>query len=149
DTGKELREFPSPSRFAIGLAVSADGKLLLTTAWGEAVQVPGPDGKPRHVSAKDHPVTWWDLTTGKQKNEIRLPEQGAGPVAFSANGKLFAVASSRPGARIRLVEVATGKEVRKIEGFRGVVRSLAFTPDGRRLVSGMEDSSALIWDLTR
>jgi WD40 repeat protein len=47
------------------------------------------------------------------------------------------------------VELATGREVKKIEGFRGIVRSLAFLPDGKRLVSGMEDSTALIWDLTR
>jgi WD40 repeat protein len=94
-------------------------------------------------------VTWWDLATGKVRNQVFLPEQGAGPVAFSPDGKLFAVASSEPGARIRLMETATGKEVWRIEGFRGVVRSLAFMPDGRRLVSGMDDSSALVWDLKR
>ena len=39
--------------------------------------------------------------------------------------------------------------MQKIEGFRGTVRSLAFLPDGKRLVSGMEDGSALVWDLAR
>jgi WD40 repeat protein len=47
------------------------------------------------------------------------------------------------------METATGREVRKIDGFKGTVKSLAFMPDGKRLVSGMNDSSALIWDLTR
>jgi WD40 repeat protein len=47
------------------------------------------------------------------------------------------------------METATGREVHKIDGFRGTVRSLAFLADGKRLVSGMEDGSALVWDLTR
>jgi WD40 repeat protein len=62
----------------------------------------------------------------------------------------LAVASaSQPGARVRIVELISGREAYRIEGFRGVVRSLAFLPDGRRLVTGMDDSTALIWDLTR
>ena len=45
------------------------------------------------------------------------------------------------------VEMASGREVLKIDGFRGWVYSLAFLPDGKRLVAEMEDSTALIWDL--
>ncbi|MCI0455899.1 MAG: sigma-70 family RNA polymerase sigma factor [Gemmataceae bacterium] len=148
-TGKELRKFPGPGSHVIRMTISPDSKLVLASAWGTPVRVELGDGTVHHVSPKSHPVAWWDLTTGKQRQRLMLPEDGAGPVAFAPNGKFFAVASSRPGARIRVVEVATGREVRRIEGFRGVVRSLAFMPDGKRLVSGMEDSTALVWDLTR
>jgi RNA polymerase sigma factor (sigma-70 family) len=148
-TGKELRKFPAEGGHLIGKAVSPDGKLLLTSTWGEPVQIRLPNGMMRYSTAKNHPIIWYDLTTGKPRSRIFLPEEGAGPVAFAPNGKLFAAASSRPKGVIRLVEVATGREVRKIEGFRGQVRSLTFLPDGRHLVSGMEDSSALIWDLGR
>jgi RNA polymerase sigma factor (sigma-70 family) len=147
--GKELNWIPGNIRFAIGMAVSPDSKLVLASSWGESMQIKLPDGSVQSTTAKNHPVAWWGLTKGDLVNRILLPEESAGPVAFAPDGKLLAVASSRPGTHIRLIETATGREVRKIEGFRGIVRSLAFMPDGNRLVSGMEDSSALVWDLTR
>jgi RNA polymerase sigma factor (sigma-70 family) len=148
-SGKELRHFPSEGSHVISTTISADGKLLLASAWGKSFEVKMPDGTRQSTIPRAHPVAWWDLATGRLRMKIDLPEQGAGPVAFSPDGRRFAVASSNPGTRIRIVEVATGKEVRRVEGFRGLVRSLAFLPDGRRLVAGMEDGSALIWDLTR
>lgn len=127
-TGKELHKFSAAGGHASALALSPGGQLLAST-WGQ-------------------PLTWWNLATGQRSNQLRWPEKEAGPVAFAPNGRLFAVASSRRGAPIRLVEMASGREMYKIEGIRGVVRSLAFLPDGKRLVAGMQDSTALIWDVT-
>src|SRR5262249_10506825 len=137
------------SHVQIGMAVSPDSKLVLASAWGKPIEIKLPDGSIQHTVAKDHPVTWWDLTTGEVRRRIELPEEGACPLGFAPDGLLFAVASSQPGSRIRLIETATGREIRKIEGFRGIVRSLAFMPDGKRLITGMDDSSVLVWDLTR
>jgi RNA polymerase sigma factor (sigma-70 family) len=148
-TGQYVRSFAGAGRMDIGMAISADSKLIASTAYGKTVQTKLPDGSVQSSSPKDHPVTLWNLSTGDVHKQITLPEQRPGPVTFSPDGKLFAVASADPGTRIRLMETSTGREVRKIEGFRGIVRSLAFMPDGNRLVSGMEDSSALVWDLTR
>jgi WD40 repeat protein len=148
-TGQYERSFAAGGRMDIGMAISADSKLMASTAYGKTIQTKLPDGSVQHSSPKDHPVTLWNLAAGDVLKQITLPERQPGPIAFSPDGKLFAVASVEPGARIRLLETATGLEVRKIEGFRGAVRSLAFMPDGNRLISGMEDSSALIWDLRR
>jgi WD40 repeat protein len=148
-TGKSLRSFPSEGSIHIGMAVSPDGKLVLASAYGKSIQTKLPGGGVQSSSPKKHPVTLWGLRTGDLQKQVFLNEENPGPVAFSPDGKLFAAASSRPGSRIRLMETATGREVRAIERFRGIVRSLAFLPDGTRLVSGMEDGSALIWDLTR
>jgi RNA polymerase sigma factor (sigma-70 family) len=148
-TGKELRSFPKEDGTQIGTAISGDSKLILATAYGKSVPVKLPDGSTGGTAPKDHSVAWWDLATGERRKEISLPEEGPGPVAFSPDGTQFAVASSRPGSLIRVMDTATGRELRKIEGVRGVVRSLAFMPDGKRLISGMEDSSALVWDLER
>jgi WD40 repeat protein len=43
--------------------------------------------------------------------------------------------------------VATGKETRTIAAPTFRTRALAFTPDGSRLVTGMADTSILVWDL--
>jgi RNA polymerase sigma factor (sigma-70 family) len=148
-TGWLQRTFPSADGVLIATTTSPDSKLLLATAHGRSVPIKLPDGTTQFSTPKGHRVALWDLTTGRLRKEVLLPEEGAGPVAFSPDGAWIAVASSRPGSRIRVLDATTGREVRKIDGRRSVVHSLAFMPDGKRLVSGMEDSTALIWDLTR
>jgi WD40 repeat protein len=147
-SGKELRKFPMESSFLIGRDISPDGQLFLTSTWGKPVTIKLPDGRLQSSTPMNHPVSLWELASGGLRKQITLPEQGAGPVAFSRDGKLFAAASHRPGDRIRVWD-ASGQEVRVIEGFRGIVSSLAFMADGKRLVTGMEDGSALVWDLTQ
>src|SRR5262249_20859246 len=45
-------------------------------------------------------------------------------------------------------EVATGRPRRSLSGQGGFVLAMAMTPDGRRLISGGHDRSALVWDVT-
>jgi hypothetical protein len=50
--------------------------------------------------------------------------------------------------RIHLVELATGKERHTFSGTSGRVLTLSFSPDGKKLLSGSEDTTATVWDLT-
>src|SRR5262249_27685104 len=122
-SGKELRHWPLDGGFTIGRAVSPDGKLLLTSAWGKTVQTRLTNGTVQNSSSMNHPVSIHELETGRLRKTIVLPEQGAGPVAFSADGNWFAVASSRPGNHLRVFDVS-GTEVWAVEGFPSIVRSL-------------------------
>jgi WD40 repeat protein len=147
-TGKELRAFPAEGFPQVSLAISPDSKMLLASASGPPVETKLPGGLTQHSIADKHPVSLWDLSSGKLLKQFTVAEQAAGPVAFSADGKLIAEAAGYPDSRIRIWETATGREVSLIDTGRGYVRCLAFMADGKRLVTGMEDSTALIWDLT-
>jgi WD40 repeat protein len=50
-------------------------------------------------------------------------------------------------ASLRLWNFATGQEIRRFEGHMAPIFSVAFTPDGRRGLSGGMDSQIILWDL--
>lgn len=49
--------------------------------------------------------------------------------------------------QIRLWELKSGQVVRLLEGHKATVTSLAFSPDGKYLVSGGDDCAIKVWDL--
>jgi WD40 repeat protein len=70
---------------------------------------------------------------------------GGVALAFAPDGKTAAV--SDLGGRIRLWEIATGKEVRRLEGHQAHVTCLAFSQDGKTLASGSFDHTLGLWDV--
>jgi len=136
-TGKKLGEVNEPSgpSWAV-FAVAPDNKTAIMT---------GVSGSLRAI----------DLTTGKVVQEIDTGRftPSAGPV-FSPNGKLFALGlcdrtrSLEGPYEVRLYDAATGKVVKTFGGHEGLVSGLAFSPDGKTLASGSQDTTILFWDLT-
>jgi WD40 repeat protein len=115
-------------------AFSADGKLLAT--W-EAAR-PG--------------VKVWDLRTGKllwtlENNARTKWLRQVVALAFSPDGRTLATGGIAAEYRIEVWELATGKLRCRLAGHDGAVQSLAWAPDGRHLVSGSADSTALVWDV--
>lgn len=47
---------------------------------------------------------------------------------------------------VRLWDAETGAEVMTLKGHAGQVFSAAFSPDGKRIVTGSNDSAAKVWD---
>src|SRR5262245_61416997 len=68
-----------------------------------------------------------------------------GPVAYSRDGRL--VVSGSLDRKIKVWDVATGRLVRTIPARTGVL-SVAFSPDGRRILSGEESKqdALKLWD---
>jgi WD40 repeat protein len=50
---------------------------------------------------------------------------------------------------VALWDLGSGKEITRFTGHRGDIASLAFSADGARLVSGSQDTTALVWDLNK
>jgi RNA polymerase sigma factor (sigma-70 family) len=148
DTGKEVRTLDTKERNAESVALSADGRRLLTSGWGKAIETKLPDGRTRLSTAEEHPLDLWDLTEGKLLRQITLPGTTSGPVAFSADAKTIAAAVDKPGPRVRLWDADSGAEKPAI---RLPVRAsaLTFSPDGRFLITALEDTTALVWELEK
>ena len=53
------------------------------------------------------------------------------------------------GGAVRLWELPSCREIGRLEGHRGWVQTVAFSPDGTRLVSGGLDTTGLVWDVSR
>jgi WD40 repeat protein len=87
-------------------------------------------------------VLAWDVRTGEVSLRLML-EEGLTAVAASPDGQWLAGACGD----VRIWELASGKEVLCLRDPEARALSLAFSPDGRRLVSGMTDGTALVWDL--
>ncbi|KAF5337789.1 hypothetical protein D9758_016297 [Tetrapyrgos nigripes] len=66
-------------------------------------------------------------------------------IALSADGQQ--VVSGSDDKTIRIWNVETGEEEKKLEGHSRLVRSVAFSADGQRVVSGSEDKTIRIWNV--
>jgi WD40 repeat protein len=97
----------------------------------------------------------WELGGGNRvvklwepASERRLPalphRRAVGAVAFSPDGATLASAA---GQTIKLWDVATGRERRRLKGHGHDVYTLSFTPDGTALLSGGGDRSVRLWDV--
>jgi RNA polymerase sigma factor (sigma-70 family) len=127
DTGKQLHKLDGHQNEVHALAFSRDGRLLASGG----------------SSFRNSLVNFWEVATGKLVKT--LPGAGVA-LAFAPDGRTLAVVGFNERA-IRLYETKTWELRGRLEGHRDEVGALAFTADGRRLVSGSSDATGLVWDV--
>lgn len=149
--GKRLAAACSDPQGAVFVWDADTGKLLrLLTGLKQEVRslAFAPDGG-RLAAEDQHTVLIWDAATGERGRRWRLPG-GAfpgtteGPVGFSPDGKEIACGTHRT---LCFWDLATGEQKRAYARHRGPVSRVAFTPDGRGLLTGSQDGTAALWDL--
>lgn len=172
-TGQEVRDF-QPNDRATAVAFTPNGKYIVTgsssgsgwddsyksmalwdAATGREIRKFGdtssknalavtPDG--RHVVANSGwKLKLWDIATGREVRTFQGEHTSIlTSVAIRPDGR-YAVSGSWDKT-LKLWDIATGREIRTMKGHIEKVLSVAFTPDGRHILSGpggFEDAARL------
>ncbi|HTU18849.1 MAG TPA: PQQ-binding-like beta-propeller repeat protein [Gemmataceae bacterium] len=85
----------------------------------------------------------WDLIEGTRRHIFPVEPSDA---AFSSDGKMLAT-NGQKQSWIDLWNIADGKK-RRLTGLPSHVRTLTFSPNGKRLFAAVDGSSLRCWDVT-
>lgn len=139
-TGKEIRPFLGHTKDVRRVAISPDGKQILSGSF-------------------DGTMRLWDLQTGKEIRRFDGPGHFVEAVAFTPDGKravcsygpraIGAIYNADPRCSLRLWDLATGKEIKQFKGHRAPVLCLTLSGDGRFLLSGSADQTMCLWQLPK
>ncbi len=113
---------------------------------GDALAV-SPDGA-RLATGGDGGVAIWSLAPASREirhPELRLSVTHVQGLDWSSDGAFLATGSEEAA---RIWNVDTGQSVLELDGHAGLVALVAFSPDGKRLVTGGGDGTARVWDIT-
>ncbi len=149
-SGKHLHRLAPPKIEYSPAAFAPDRQLMYL----------GGSGFPKRTDA----LTTWDPAAGTLLRRFADPNPGAGSgdptgmrsyrrveaIALSPDNRLLAAAEGAfsPDYSVWLYETASGRIIKKLAGHARRVTDLAFTPDGRRLMTVSEDQTGLVWDVT-
>jgi WD40 repeat protein len=133
---------PEGARYRIGTVRLRHEGQVVDVAWA-------PDGKTLVSAGLDHTVRLWRMPEGKEIRRLELGSGAASCMALSPDGRVLATAGTArslypedritaPGGGVRLWDLDTGKELRRLGSAEADVRSIAFAPDGKTVAAGGE-----------
>jgi WD40 repeat protein len=87
-----------------------------------------------------------EVATGMPRYWVPAESHDLRSLAYSSDGRFLAI--GRADGTIRVYHVATAKEIRRLSGQDGAITSLSFSRNGKTLLSGSRDCTALLWDIS-
>ena len=126
ETGQLIKEFPGHAGPVHGIAISPDGRRMISSG----------------VDAK---VIVWDLGSKEQLLTLNGHQDEVRAVAFSPDGNLIVTGSDDRTACIW--DASSGTLKKKFVGHLNEIRSAAFSPDGESIITGSSDGTAKSWKI--
>lgn len=163
--GKEKATLKGPKYQLFGLALSHDGKTMFScyssgdvTSWNPKTSKVGAtynpvkkgachavalsaDGKTLAAGFDDGTVVFLDAASGKELRRAKVTDS-VNALAFAPGG---ALAVGTQNEELAIVDGAG--EVTTLKGHQRPIRAVAFTPDGKHLVSGSMDMTVRVWPI--
>jgi TonB family protein len=127
-SGRQRKVLGAFTRSADAVSISADE--MLVAAAGEGA---------------DAPVLVWDVSSGRRTNALGDPENRANCLSFSPSGEL---AIGWLDGSITIEDLRQSRPPVRLQGHERFVTAMAFTADGRTLVSGASDGTVRVWSVT-
>ncbi|KAH8818589.1 WD40-repeat-containing domain protein [Flagelloscypha sp. PMI_526] len=122
-SGKELQRLKHHHFGALSVAFSADGKCIVS-------------------GSEDKTICIWDSESGKEVRRLKDPAEYTRPVAITPNE--VGMDSSSDGKTNHLRKFEPGGHSPLFSGL--LVHIVAFSPDGRHIVSSFLDRTIRLWD---
>ena len=143
-TGAE--RFSTPS---VAMAFAPDGRNVAIAIPGTPPMTRLADASYRTFGQIVDSIDLVDLATMKRK-KIEIAGESVTALACSPDGKVIAVAGGRLNPMVRLYRTTDGREMGSFTcpARIGHADNMAFSPDGRGLAAGFDDTTVLIWDVT-
>jgi WD40 repeat protein len=119
----------------------------LTTLHGSTDEVYGlaisPDGTTLASASKDGAVAFWDACPGQGQEQPRVIPLDKRLLALAPDSRVLAAPQE---GIVRLFDLSTSKEIDKIPELGSDVSTVAYSPDGRLLVSGSLNGRIRVWN---
>jgi WD domain, G-beta repeat len=113
-----------------------------------------PDGRFLLSGGFDYAIRVWEVASGQAVLTLPCNHRRARTLAVAPHSRVVASSDQFDGypgevkkapPRVRLWDLATGKQLTSFEGLQSEVRVVAFSPDGAFLAAALADSTILVW----
>ncbi|MGQ0553030.1 MAG: WD40 repeat domain-containing serine/threonine protein kinase [Planctomycetota bacterium] len=162
-----LYRLPVPGRLVGGVALSADGRVLVIEGENQTLEIHdvargerlrllsghhatvqcvsvSADGSRVLSGSRDESARLWDGNNGAPLHVLLGHERAVRSVALSADGRIAATAADEDD--VRLWDAATGEVLALLHSAESPLGSVALSADGQRAVTGAVNGGVRLWE---